>query len=49
MTRHGAAAQICVSDQGQPTPWLDLEDLTTPDSPVAAELDRAGDDRIQGL
>lgn len=49
VNRCGAAAQICVSDQGQPTPWLDLEALTAPETPLPAELDRTGDDPIQGL
>ena len=49
VNRSGAAAQICVSGQGQPTPWLDLKNATVPDSPLSAEPDRAGDDPIQGL
>ena len=49
VNRSGAAAQICVSDQGQPTPWLNLEDMATPDSSLTAELDSADDGRLQGV
>jgi len=49
VNRSGAAAQICISDQGQPTPWLDLEDSTTTDAPLSADPERAGDDRPQSL
>ena len=49
VSRSGAVAQICVSDQGHSTPWLDLDDSTTVDTPLTTGLDRAREDRIQGL
>ena len=49
VNRSGAAAQICVSDQGQPTPWLDLEDWTAPDTALTGEPDSAAADPLQGL
>jgi len=49
VNRSGAATQICVSDQGQPSPWLDLEDWTAPDTALTGEPDSAAADPIQGL
>lgn len=46
VSRCGAAAQICVADQARPTPWLDLQDLTSTESPMGAELESVGENRM---
>ena len=49
VSRSGAAAQICVSDQTRPTPWLDLQDLSSTEPPMRAELESVGLNRTRGL
>ena len=49
VSRIGGTAQICVSDQSQPTPWLALEELPATETPMTTELDAAGDGRMRGL
>jgi phosphoribosyl 1,2-cyclic phosphodiesterase len=49
VSRSRSTPQICVSDQGRPTPWLNLGEEGPREAPLSADLQARGEGQLQGL